>query len=72
MPATGFTYVTGMPKQLRRGDLESPVTREFCAECGTHILTRSPRLPGGVLLEVGTLDDPSYGAPQTVIWTTER
>jgi len=73
MPTSGFTYVKGTPKQFRRSDLDSPVTREFCGECGTHILTRSPRLPGGVLVKVGTLDDPSvYGAPRMVIWTTEK
>lgn len=73
MPAAGFTYLKGTPKQFRRPDLEDPVTREFCGECGTHVLTRSPRLPGGVLLKVGTLDDPSiYGRPQMAIWTSEK
>jgi len=73
MPASGFTYVKGTPKQFRRSGLENPVTREFCGECGTHILTRSPRLPDGVLLKVGTLDDPSiYRGPKMVIWTIEK
>jgi len=34
MPTSGFTYVQGTPKQFRRSDLDSPVTREFCGECG--------------------------------------
>jgi hypothetical protein len=58
MPEAGFTYAKGTAKQFRRNDLPKPVTREFCAECGTHILTRTPGLPGAVLIKVGTLDEP--------------
>jgi hypothetical protein len=72
MPSDGFRYVKGAPKSFRRTDLEAPVTREFCAECGTHILSRTPRRPGSVVLKVGTFDDPSlYGGPQVVIWTDD-
>ena len=42
MPADGFRYTKGAPKGFTRSDLESAVTREFCAECGTHIVTRWP------------------------------
>ncbi len=57
MPSDGFRYTKGTPKQFTRTDLERAVTREFCAECGTHVLTRRPGLPP-VILKVGTLDDP--------------
>jgi hypothetical protein len=40
MPPDGFRYTKGAPKQFTRNDLDNAVTREFCAECGTHILTR--------------------------------
>ena len=68
MPPDGFHYVKGEPKSFTRDDLERPVTREFCANCGTHILTRVPGLPM-VVLKVGTLDDPAamYGGPQIAI-----
>jgi hypothetical protein len=73
MPESGFAYVKGAPKQFRRSDLPAPVTREFCAECGTHLLTRTPALPGAVLLKIGTFDDPSvFGAPQMVIFTVDK
>ena len=73
MPEGSFTYTKGAPKEFRRSDLEAPVTREFCPECGTHLLSRAPALPGAVLLKVGTLDDPSvYGAPQMVIFTIDK
>jgi len=73
MPAAKFEYTKSSPKHFRRSDLKNPVTREFCAECGTHILARSPGLPGAVMLKVGTLDDPSlYGGPQMVIFTIDK
>lgn len=69
----GFTYTKGAPKAFKRRDLDDPVTREFCADCGTHLLTRTPRVPGAVLLKVGTFDDPSlFGTPQMVIYTIDK
>jgi len=73
MPENGFAYTKGAAKQFRRNDLPNPVTREFCAACGTHVLTKTPNLPGAVLIKVGTLDDPSvFGAPQMVIFTIDK
>jgi hypothetical protein len=73
MPDAGFRYTKGKPREFRRSDLESPVTREFCADCGTHILARAATLPNAVLLKVGTLDDPSvFGGPQMVIFTVDK
>lgn len=72
MPADGFTYVKGEPARFTRSDLEGPGTREFCATCGTHLTTRTPRDTSMVILKVGTLDDPSvYEGPQAVIWTAD-
>jgi hypothetical protein len=72
MPPEGFKYTKGAPKQFKRSDLEKAVTREFCAECGTHILTRRPGL-NAIVLKVGTLDDPAaYGGPKIAIYTAEK
>jgi hypothetical protein len=72
MPVKGFSYSKGSPKQFSRTDIEGAVTREFCAECGTHLTTRRPGLPA-VIVKAGTLDDPSlYGLPQTAIYTCDR
>jgi hypothetical protein len=72
MPAAGFHYSQGTPKQFKRADLDRPVTREFCTECGTHIITRPQGLPA-VVLKVGTLDDPSlFGAPQMAVYTIDK
>jgi hypothetical protein len=72
MPPEGFAYTKGTPKQFTRSDLDRAVTREFCAECGTHILTRRPGLRA-LILKVGTLDDPSvFGTPEMAIFTVDK
>ena len=71
MPAEGFAYTQGAPKSFTRPDKVDAVTREFCAVCGIHMLTRQPGLPP-VELKIATLGDPSvYGAAQMAIFTAE-
>lgn len=73
MPADGFAYTKGEAKGFARTDIDNPVTREFCPNCGTHILTRAPALAGAVLLKVGSFDDPSlFGGPEMVIFTMDK
>ena len=71
MPAQGFQYTKGQPKQFSRTDLERAVTREFCGECGTHLVTRRPGLPAAII-KVGTLDDPALFAPKVAIFTVDK
>jgi hypothetical protein len=72
MPPDGFTYTKGTPKRFTRSDLQGAVTREFCANCGTHLVTRPPGLPA-VVLKIGTLDDPSlFGGPQMAIYVIDK
>ncbi len=73
LPKAGFAYTRGEPKSFTRSDLETPVTREFCGNCGTHILTRAPRLPEAVLVKVGSLDDPAvFEKAQAAIFTIDK
>ncbi len=73
VPEAGFRYTQGSPKAFQRTDLDTPVTREFCGDCGTPLLSKAPSLPGVVLLKVGALDDPSvFGAPQMAIYTMDQ
>lgn len=68
----GFRYTVGTPRQFTRTDLENAVTREFCGDCGTPILSR---LPGRdqVAFKVGSLDDLSlYGQPKIAIYTCDK
>jgi len=72
MPPEGFHYTKGAPKQFTRKDIDNAVTREFCAECGTHLATRRPGLPFAIL-KAGTLDDPStFGLPRMAIFTIDK
>ena len=71
MAEPGFKWSKGSPKQFKRKDLPNPVTREFCAECGTHLVTR-PNRPI-VVVKVGTLDDPKvFGTPGLAIYTIDK
>jgi hypothetical protein len=72
LPASGFYYVQGAPKLFARSDLDEPVTREFCAECGTHICNRRPGLETAVILKVGTLDEPAvFRGARAAIFTVD-
>jgi hypothetical protein len=73
VPEAGFSYTSGAPKGFTRSDIDNPVTREFCENCGTHVLAKSPNLPGALILKVGTLDDPGvFGKPQMAIFAIDR
>ena len=73
LPESGFTWTKGTPKSFRRTDLDNPVTRDFCAACGTHILAKSPALPGALIVKVGTFDDPTvFPGPDMAIFAIDR
>jgi hypothetical protein len=72
MPEVGFRYTSGQPASFARSDLERPVTREFCAACGTHLVSRPFGAPVRIL-KVGSLDDPSlFGGPQIAMYTIDK
>ena len=73
LPESSVKYIKGEPKVFRRGDLESPVAREFCAECGTHMISRPPSMAGMAIVKLGTLDDPNaFGSPQMAVYTVDK
>jgi len=73
VPKANFSYTKGEVKQFRRSDLETPVTRDFCPDCGTHLVTHAPAAADFVIVKVGTLDDPSlYDKPDHVIWIGQK
>jgi hypothetical protein len=65
MSDLNFEYSEGTPKTYTQNDFDTPQTREFYPNFGIHLLTRSPSLPEGVLIKVGTLNDPSIFIAQT-------
>ena len=73
MPAAEFSYTSGEPKVFARDDIEAPIPREFCADCGTSLLARPPGLADMVILKVGTMDDPAqYEGPEMAFYCSER
>ncbi|MCE7998028.1 MAG: GFA family protein [Rhodobiaceae bacterium] len=72
MPESAFKYTKGTPKSFKRTDIDPAVTREFCGNCGTSMLSRAPGAPGMVLLKVGSMDDPKlFEGPQVAIYTCD-
>ena len=72
MPADGFTITSGEPKTFTRSDIDNPVTRLFCPDCGTHLVTRISGFDK-VVLKIGSLDDPAvYGGPERIIFACDR
>lgn len=71
VPDAGFSYTQGEPSGFSRPDLDNPVTRYFCSNCGTGIGTTSPNAPGAMILKVGTMDDPSFYEPGLAIFTKD-
>jgi len=73
MPVSGFHYTKGEPKIFERADLEQPVKRQFCPDCGTSLASLPPALADIIVLKVGTLDDPaSYGTPDIAMYCIEK
>jgi hypothetical protein len=73
LDADGCRYTKGEPRRFRRPGDDGALTREFCGDCGTQLAGRSPRAPGGVIVKVGTLDDPSaFEGPAVIVWTEDK
>jgi len=66
-----FSYVVGVPTLFARSDLQVPVQRYFCNNCGTAIGNMSPLRPRSVIVKVGTLDDPSVFVAKLAIFTRD-
>ena len=78
---TGTAFAAGMLHSADAvtvaGELQSfaatgtsgkPVHRLFCPACGSGILVRGDVMPGLVVLQAGTLDDPTAYAPTAEIY----
>ena len=73
VPESAVRYTRGGPKVFKRDDLEKPVVREFCAECGTHLISRPPGMAGMAIIKLGTLDNPNaYGNPQVAVFMVDK
>ena len=61
--------VTGTLKTFTKaGDTGKPIHRRFCPECGSGIVDEAVALPDMVMVNVGTLDDPSWVKPGAEVY----
>jgi hypothetical protein len=51
-------------------DSGSIVSRGFCPECGSPIVSRNSNLPGRVFVRVPSLDDPEIAKPQRIVYAS--
>ena len=68
-PKDGFAFTKGEPRRYERaGGSGEMVSRVFCADCGTPLISEGalPFHP----VKVGSLDDPSSLQPMVHIWTS--
>ena len=50
------------------GGSGNPILRHFCPECGSSIAEEPGTLPGIIILNVGTFDDPTVAKPGRAIF----
>jgi hypothetical protein len=61
--------IRGPMKTLTKpADGGRPIVRHFCSECGSSITEEPASRPDMVILNVGTVDDPTSVAPTTEIY----
>jgi hypothetical protein len=65
----GLRFVRGSPAQFRSS---SPVTRAFCAQCGTPLTYARDDAPGEIDVTTCSLDDPEAAPPEDHTFTHSR
>ena len=51
-----------------KGDSGQPMYRRFCPECGSTVMDEAAVMPGVLMIQAGTLDDPSWLKPAMQIY----
>lgn len=70
VPGADFELLEGEPKyHTVKTDSGYFLQRGFCPECGSQVLAREDHRPLIVLIQAGSLDDPSLYAPAADIYT---
>ena len=74
MPVIAFARdtvsISGEVKYYKRkGDSGQDSYEGFCPECGARLLAYADAIPGLLMIQAGSLDDPSQYKPQMDIYT---
>jgi hypothetical protein len=51
-----------------KGDSGKPMYRRFCPECGSTVMDEASVMPGALMIQAGSLDDPSWLKPNMQIY----
>lgn len=61
--------VTGELQDYRSvADSGNVMHRRFCPRCATPVFSEAEARPHITIVRAGTLDDPAWGRPQSIIW----
>ena len=63
VPQTALIVQGELKTYTDKGDSGQPMYRRFCPECGSTVLDEAGAMPGMLMVQVGTLDDPSWVKP---------
>jgi hypothetical protein len=62
-PSDGVTITGELKEYGSMGDSGQPVSRFFCPNCGSRIMSKATVMPGMSIITLGTLDDPDAIGP---------
>jgi hypothetical protein len=68
VPAAAVSVTGTLKTFTKTGDSGQSIHRRFCPECGSGIVDEADLMPGAAMLNVGTLDDPSWVKPISQIY----
>jgi hypothetical protein len=68
LPAAALKITGTLKTFTKSGDTGKSMHRRFCPECGSCIMDEADGLPGIVMLNAGSLDDPSWVKPQSEVY----
>ena len=68
-PPEAIAYTGEIATYEKVADSGNTVERGFCPQCGSQIFSRPKVNDTPTRIRVGTLDNPSAVAPQSIIWT---
>jgi hypothetical protein len=61
--------LTGSPKYYStKADSGSAVSRGFCTNCGSPVVSNTSGMPGMIIITAGSLDDPGQFHPTLVVY----
>lgn len=70
VPQAALTITQGTPKYHgAKADSGNSLRRWFCPACGSPLFARPLTMPDIMGIRAGSLDDPSWFAPERDIWT---